>query len=213
MDKFIADIRKDYTLNGLAEQDVLEHPIKQFKKWFDEAIISEVHEPNGMIVSTINSNSRPSSRVVLLKGIDDLGLVFFTNYNSQKGQDMLFNPFVALNFWWIELERQVRIEGKIEKTSEIESEEYFKSRPRGSQIGAWVSEQSHIIESREVLEARQAQLEEKYKDQEIPRPPHWGGYRVVPDLFEFWQGRASRLHDRLQYKLENGIWTLERLSP
>ena len=213
MDKYIADIRKDYTLNGLSEQDVLENPIQQFKKWFDEAIESKILEPNGMVISTINPDFRLSSRVVLLKGLDERGFVFYSNYNSHKGQNIAQNPTVAVNFWWVELERQVRIEGRIEKTTEAESDEYFNSRPRGSQLGAWVSEQSMVIESREILEKRQTELEKKFDNQLIPRPAHWGGYRVVPDLIEFWQGRSSRLHDRLRYKLENSIWTLERLSP
>ncbi len=210
----IADIRKDYTLNGLDKSDVSETPFKQFQKWFDEAIDSQILEPNGMVLSTITETMRLKSRVVLLKGFDERGFVFFTNYNSTKGQNIAHNPTATLNFWWVALERQVRIEGQIVKVSEQESDQYFSSRPRGSQIGAWVSEQSTVIENREVLTQRQAELEAQFEGKAIPRPAHWGGYRLVPDCIEFWQGRSSRLHDRLRYSLtDSQIWTIERLAP
>ncbi len=210
----IADIRKDYTLNGLDISEVFNNPFDQFQKWFDEAVASQILEPNGMVLSTITENLRLKSRVVLLKGFDERGFVFFTNYNSTKGQNIAHNPTATLNFWWVALERQVRIEGQIVKVSEQESDQYFNSRPRGSQIGAWVSEQSAVIANREVLTQRQAELEAQFEGQAIPRPAHWGGYRLVPDCIEFWQGRSSRLHDRIRYSLTEGqVWTIERLSP
>ncbi len=209
----IADIRKDYTLNGLDISEVAETPFDQFKKWFDEAIDSQILEPNGMVLSTITETMRLKSRVVLLKGFDERGFTFFTNYTSTKGQNIAHNPVASLNFWWVALERQVRIEGQIIKISEQESDQYFDSRPRGSQIGAWVSDQSAIIENREVLSDRQAKLEAQYTDKPIPRPAHWGGYRLVPDSIEFWQGRSSRLHDRIRYRLVDSTWVIERLAP
>ncbi len=209
----ISAIRKDYTLDGLYERDVLENPIEQFKIWFQNAIDAQIPEPNGMVLSTIQANGRPVSRVVLLKGIDDKGFIFFTNYLSGKGKNLSKIPAASLNFWWVEMERQVRIEGLIEKTTEKESDDYFNSRPRGSQLGAWISEQSNVIESREVLEMRQKELEIKFGGQAILRPAHWGGFRLIPDSIEFWQGRSSRLHDRLRYQLKNNIWKIERLSP
>jgi pyridoxamine 5'-phosphate oxidase len=210
----IADIRKDYTLNGLDISEVFKNPFDQFQKWFDEAIDSQILEPNGMVLSTITETMRLKSRVVLLKGFDERGFTFFTNYNSTKGQNIAHNPTATLNFWWVALERQVRIEGQIIKTSEQESDQYFNSRPRGSQIGAWVSEQSAVIENREVLTQRQAELEAQFEGLAIPWPAHWGGYRLIPDYIEFWQGRSSRLHDRIRYSLIDGkVWTIERLSP
>jgi pyridoxamine 5'-phosphate oxidase len=209
----LADLRKDYTLNGLSEQDVLENPLAQFQKWFNEALSAGVAEANGMVLSTVSGDGRPHSRVVLVKGVDQKGFVFFTNYQSKKGQEIVDNQHVALNFWWVELERQVRIEGRVEQVSSAESDDYFDIRPRGSQLGAWVSAQSQVIESRETLDVRQKELEEQYAKLPIPRPPHWGGYRVIPDKIEFWQGRSSRLHDRLVYRLDGSVWIIERLSP
>ncbi len=209
----IADIRKDYTLNGLDISEVAETPFDQFKKWFDEAIASQILEPNGMVLSTITETMRLKSRVVLLKGFDERGFTFFTNYTSTKGQNIAHSPVASLNFWWVALERQVRIEGQIIKISEQESDQYFDSRPRGSQIGAWVSDQSAIIENREVLSDRQAELEAQFEGRAIPRPAHWGGYRLVPDSIEFWQGRSSRLHDRIRYRLVDSTWVIERLAP
>lgn len=209
----IAHLRKDYTLNGLRKEDVLENPIDQFKRWFAEALASQVVEPNGMVLSTIGRDGYPHGRVVLLKDVDTRGFSFYTNYLSHKGDDLAQHPVASLTFWWPELERQVRIIGKVEKVDSAESDAYFAIRPRGSQIGAWVSEQSQTIANREVLEEKLAALEAQFSDQTIPRPPHWGGYRVLPHQIEFWQGRPSRLHDRLCYTYESNEWKLERLSP
>lgn len=209
----IAHLRKDYTLNGLRKEDVLENPIDQFKRWFSEALASQVLEPNGMILSTIGRDGYPHGRVVLLKDVDARGFSFYTNYLSHKGDDLAQHPVASLTFWWPELERQVRIVGKVEKVETSESDAYFSIRPRGSQIGAWVSEQSQTIANRKVLEEKLASLEVQFADQDIARPPHWGGYRVLPHQIEFWQGRPSRLHDRLCYTYESNEWKLERLSP
>jgi len=209
----IAHLRKDYTLNGLDQQDILNNPIDQFRKWFDESLSAEVIEPNGMFLSTISPEGYPQGRIVLLKEVDDNGFTFYTNYNSQKGNDLAVCPFASLTFWWAELERQVRIVGRVEKVSEQESDAYFSIRPRGSQLGAWVSTQSKVIENREVLTDKLAKFEGQFANQPIPRPPHWGGYRVIPREIEFWQGRPSRLHDRIRYQNQNNEWKIERLSP
>lgn len=209
----IAHLRKDYTLNGLRKEDVLENPIEQFKRWFAEALASQVIEPNGMVLSTIGRDGYPHGRVVLLKDVDARGFSFYTNYLSHKGDDLAQNPVASLTFWWPELERQVRIIGKVEKVEASESDAYFAVRPRGSQIGAWVSEQSQTIADRKVLEEKLAVLEVQFANQAVVRPPHWGGYRVLPHQIEFWQGRPSRLHDRLCYTYESNEWKLERLSP
>ncbi|TAE55331.1 MAG: pyridoxamine 5'-phosphate oxidase [Bacteroidetes bacterium] len=210
----VAHIRKDYLLKRLDEHETQADPILQFEQWFQEAIRAEVPEPNAMSLSTVEQG-RPSSRIVLLKGFDSQGFVFYTNYLSRKGGEIASNPFVALNFFWPDLERQVRIEGLAGKTSAAESDAYYQSRDRGSRIGAWASPQSRVIPAREFLEARVAEVSSQFEGQElIPRPEHWGGYRVVPDYLEFWQGRKSRLHDRLTYRLsENGVWQRERLAP
>lgn len=214
MDTTVADLRKEYTLQGLKETDVDANPFKQFQTWFSQALQAQLPEPNAMTVATIGSDGKPSARIVLLKDFDENGFVFYTNYDSNKGQQLAKNPWAALVFWWPELERQVRIEGPVEKVSAQESDTYFHSRPIGSQIGAWVSEQSQVISGREVLENRLQELTAKYEGQEVPRPPHWGGYRVTPKEIEFWQGRPSRLHDRLIYKLlDNSNWSIQRLSP
>ncbi|GLU56094.1 pyridoxamine 5'-phosphate oxidase [Dyadobacter frigoris] len=212
MNQKIANIRADYSQNGLHESELNANPLKQFNKWFDEVLKSELSESNAMLLSTVN-NGRPTGRIVLLKGVDEDGFTFYTNYESKKGQEIEANPQVALTFFWKELERQVRIEGKIEKTSEKDSDDYFAIRPRGSQIGAWVSHQSEVIENREFLEEKQKSFEQEFEGVTVPRPPHWGGYRVIPDYVEFWQGRPSRLHDRLAYVLKDGVWVTERLSP
>lgn len=209
----IAHLRKDYTLNGLRKEDVLENPIDQFKRWFAEALASQVLEPNGMVLSTIGRDGYPHGRVVLLKDVDARGFSFYTNYLSHKGDDLTQHPVASLTFWWPELERQVRIVGKVEKVETAESDAYFAVRPRGSQIGAWVSEQSQTIANRKVLEEKLAELEAQFANQAVVRPPHWGGYRVLPHQIEFWQGRPSRLHDRLCYTYESYEWKLERLSP
>lgn len=208
----VADLRKDYALRSLDERDVAGTPLVQFGTWLEEAIRAEVPEPTAMSLSTVDARGRPAGRIVLLKGVDERGFVFYTNYESRKGRDLVAHPAAALTFMWKELERQVRIEGTIEKVSAAESDAYYESRPLGSRIGAWASPQSEVLESRAWLEQRWEELAAKYGDNP-PRPPQWGGYRVVPDWLEFWQGRRSRLHDRIAYRLENGKWTLSRLAP
>lgn len=213
----IADMRKDYKLASLDEKNVSHNPIAQFEKWFNEAVNAEVLEPTAMTLATasIQSNGvvRPSARIVLLKGYDANGFVFFTNYKSHKALALASNNSAGLLFHWKELERQVRIEGKVEKVSESESDEYFTSRPLLSRLGAWASQQSEVITSREQLE-KQFTIEKEKFGENVPRPPHWGGYRLFPDHFEFWQGRESRLHDRICYELANGtMWKVNRLSP
>jgi pyridoxamine 5'-phosphate oxidase len=211
----IAQLRKEYTAHTLDQSDVDSDPLIQFKQWMVEAVDSEVPEPNAMVLATVGKDSRPSARVVLLKDIEGGSFVFYTNYNSEKGQELAAHPYAALNFNWLELQRQVRIEGKVEKVSEEVSTAYFQSRPRGSQIGAWASPQSTIIEDRSILEKNVEELKEKYNEHEVlPKPPHWGGYALKPDLIEFWQGRPSRLHDRIRYRLdEKGEWMIDRLAP
>lgn len=210
----IADLRENYTQAGLSQADVASDPISQFQTWFDAAVSAQLPEPNAMTLATVSRDARPSARIVLLKGLDQRGFVFYTNYNSRKGQQLAANSWASLVFVWLSLERQVRVEGQVEKVSDEETEQYFHSRPRGSQIGAWVSEQSSVIRDRQVLESELARLEQQYQDQPIPRPPHWGGFRVKPNWVEFWQGRPNRLHDRIGYQLEaNQHWTISRLAP
>ena len=210
----IEALRRDYRSHQLDLSQVNEDPILQFREWFGAALEAEVPEPNAMTLATVGPNHRPSARTVLVKGFDQKGFVFYTNYESQKGKELLANPFAALVFCWLELERQVRIEGKVEKISRADSLQYFTSRPKGSQIGAWASPQSEVIAGRGVMEELQKELEEKYAAAEsLPLPPHWGGYVVIPDKIEFWQGRSSRLHDRLRYTLEGGEWRIDRLAP
>jgi pyridoxamine 5'-phosphate oxidase len=219
--KRLANLRKDYARASLDVSDVKANPVDQFQHWFEEAQRAEVLEPNAMTLATIDPDGRPSARIVLIKGIDARGISFFTNYNSRKGQAIAANPYASLVFFWPELERQVRIDGKVEKVSADESEEYYHSRPLGSKLGAWASPQSDVIPDRAWLEARQKELEQSFPEKsslEPPRPEHWGGYRLIPDRFEFWQGRPSRLHDRIQYRLsprlfESGQWAIERLAP
>lgn len=214
MDKAIADLRQDYTLEDLSETEVNSNPFVQFKEWFSQALSAKILEPNAMTLATTTKDGKPSARMVLLKDFDERGFVFFTNYNSQKGQELAENPQAALVFWWAELERQVRIYGRVEKISETESDKYFYSRPSNSRLGAWASNQSQVIESREILEQQLEELKEKYQNQDMPRPSHWGGIRVIPTEIEFWQGRSSRLHDRLLYtRIEDNSWKIERLSP
>ena len=209
----IADLRKSYERAALNESDSLADPRLQFEHWLNQAIEAEIPEPNAMTLATVSSDLRPSTRVVLIKGVDARGIVWYTNYNSRKGQELAGNPFAALQFHWVELERVVRIEGQVEKVSADESDAYFNSRPLDSRIGAWASPQSEPISGREVLVAAAA----KYGAQFLlnpPRPPHWGGYRLVPEQWEFWQGRKSRLHDRLRYTpAADGAWHRERLAP
>lgn len=209
----ISDIRKEYTRHTLSENDVAASPFEQFNKWFHEALHGGLPEPTAMNLATVGADGRPSSRIVLLKHIDT-GFVFFTNYGSRKGQDLQHNPYAALTFHWVELERQVRIEGKTEMVEASLSDEYFNSRPLMSRIGAIASEQSRPLPNREALEDRMRALEAQYANQEPPRPHNWGGYRLIPDYFEFWQGRRSRLHDRIVYELtDNNSWKIYRLAP
>ncbi len=211
----LADLRINYSRASLDEAEAAPSPFAQFDRWFKEALAAKLPEPNTMTLATVGDDGRPSARIVLIKAVDDRGFVFFTNYESRKGRDLDANPHAALLFYWIELERQVRIEGHIEKTTEEESDRYFASRPLGSRIGAWASEQSTVIDSRATLEAREKDVSARFGDNP-PRPPHWGGYRLVPDALEFWQGRPSRLHDRLLYTRDDTAphgWTISRLSP
>ena len=199
---------------SLSEDDVAGDPFRQFDRWWEEALRSDIDEVNAMVLSTVSSGGRPSSRVVLLKGYDDRGFVFFTNYESRKGNEIGANPDVSLLFFWKELERQVRIEGSCSKVSEEESDAYFNTRPEGSKVGAWASPQSRRIESRDRIEENLRAVSERFHDMALPRPPHWGGYRVSPRSFEFWQGRESRLHDRIHYETGiDGSWTVSRLAP
>lgn len=210
----IADIRKEYKMQILLETDVALSPFVQFERWWDAAVKSEIDEVNAMTLATAGTNALPSARIVLLKGFNEDGFVFFTNYESHKGRDLNENPNACLLFFWKELERQVRISGKVKKLSTAESDEYFSSRPEGSRIGAWASPQSRVISNREVIDENIIKYHKQFENGDIPRPPHWGGYLVVPDVMEFWQGRPNRLHDRIQYsKSENESWKIERLAP
>jgi pyridoxamine 5'-phosphate oxidase len=213
MDNDIAALRKSYERAELDETSTQADPLAQFSRWFSEALKSQLPEPNAMTLATVGENGRPSTRVVLIKAFDARGITWYTNYESRKGRELAANPFAALQFHWAELERVVRIEGRVEKTSAAESDEYFASRPLDSRIGAWASPQSQVIESRGVLMANVARCAAKFM-LHPPRPPHWGGFRLVPDAWEFWQGRKSRLHDRLRYRrLDDGTWLRERLAP
>jgi pyridoxamine 5'-phosphate oxidase len=207
----IADLRKDYTRDGLASGDP--NPFRQFELWFEQALAAQLLEPNAMTLATVTAEGKPDARIVLLKGFDDRGFVFYTNFRSHKGQQLAANPHAALVFLWGDLERQVRIVGSVEKATNEEADNYFYSRPLGSRLGAWASTQSEVVPSREHLLERMTEFEAQYQDREIPRPEHWGGFRVIPTEFEFWQGRPSRLHDRLRYRLQNGEWGVDRLAP
>lgn len=209
----LAHLRKSYERSELEEQQAAEQPLRQFEQWLNEALAAKVPEPNAMTVATVSPEGRPSTRVVLIKGCDARGLVWYTNYESRKGRELAANPFAALQFHWVELERVVRVEGRVEPVSAEESDTYFQSRPLDSRLGAWASPQSSVISSRAVLVANGAKAAAQF-GLHPPRPPHWGGYRLVPDTWEFWQGRKSRLHDRLRYRLqEDGRWLRERLAP
>jgi pyridoxamine 5'-phosphate oxidase len=209
----VSSLRQEYANTGLRETDVYRDPIVQFHAWFENAIDADLHEPNAMILATTSTDGKPSARTILLKGYSERGFVFYTNYEGRKADDLEANPMCALLFYWGELARQVRIEGQAARLSEEESDSYFASRPRGSRLGAWASEQSRPVENRSILEERVRMLETEYEGREIPRPPFWGGYRVEPDTIEFWQGRENRLHDRLLYLRNEGGWKIERLQP
>lgn len=214
MTSHVANLRRNYSRTALTESETDPNPLIQFQTWFDQALNADLPEPNAMTLATADSQGKPSARIVLLKGLDETGFVFYTNYKSYKAQQLAENPAAALVFWWVELERQVRIEGTVEKVSQAESEQYFASRPIGSQLGAWASPQSRVIESRRVLEEKSWELEQKYYNKPIPKPSHWGGYRLIPTEIEFWQGRPNRLHDRLHYRQQSdGSWLRERLAP
>jgi pyridoxamine 5'-phosphate oxidase len=209
----LQNLRQEYRSSELLQQDVDQNPMDQFKKWFTDALNAQLYEPNVMTLATADPYGKPSARIVLLKGFDEHGFNFYTNYDSKKGSELKQNPQAALVFFWAELERQVRIEGMVSKLDPEVSTEYFHSRPKGSQIGAMVSPQSQVISSREALEQQVLALKAQYADLEVPRPDHWGGYLVEPQHIEFWQGRPSRLHDRISYDLVDGVWIINRLAP
>jgi len=209
----IQNLRQDYRSATLSEDEIDKDPIQQFSKWFQEALAANLYEPNVMTLATADSYGKPSARILLLKGFDQKGFVFFTNYESRKGRELLENPQASLVFFWAELERQIRIEGMVSKIDEADSAAYFHSRPKGSQIGALASPQSSIIPDRKILEEQVSLLTETYAEIEVPKPGYWGGYLVEPQHIEFWQGRPSRLHDRITYDLVEGIWTINRLAP
>ncbi len=210
----LAELRKEYALAGLSEKDLARDPVRQFEKWFQEVEAAKIPEPNAAVLATAARDGRPSARMVLLKGVDGRGFVFYTNYDSRKGRELEANPRAAFVFPWIALERQVIVEGAVTRVAREESEAYFHSRPRASQLAAWASPQSSIIAGRDALDDAMKAMEKKYSGREAPLPANWGGFRIVPETVEFWQGRRSRLHDRLRYRREaNGAWVIERLAP
>jgi pyridoxamine 5'-phosphate oxidase len=210
----MGSLRQDYTAHGFRRADLDPDPIRQFTLWFTDAAQAGIRDANAMSLATATSKGEPSVRIVLLKSFDERGFVFFTNHASEKGKHLEANPRAALALWWVQLERQIRIAGEVERTSREESEHYFHSRPPGSQLGAWVSRQSEVIDSRQILDARLAKMKERYGSGKIPLPPHWGGYRVKPQVIEFWQGRPDRLHDRFRYtRRPGGQWQIDRLAP
>lgn len=211
--KSIHNLRREYKLNKLSEETVHKSPIKQFGNWFSTVIKIKLNEPNAMVLATSDKKVKPSARVVLLKGFSKDGFIFFTNYNSSKGKSLKDNPSASLLFFWAELERQVRVEGKVKKLSRADSQKYFDSRPLNSRIAAWASEQSKIIPDRQFIEERFEELRNQFKEKKIPAPPYWGGFILVPEYFEFWQGRENRLHDRICYKKQKGKWKIFRLAP
>ena len=210
----ISDLREDYTKHALRATDLSADPFAQFEQWFQQAEECEVQEPNAMCLATVSADGQPSTRVVLLKAFSNKGLVFYTNYESRKASELEANPKVAANFLWLPLQRQVNVTGRVERVSKVEALKYFISRPLASRLGAWSSPQSQVITSRQILEAKLDQMKRKFADGEVPLPDHWGGYRIVPETFEFWQGGSGRLHDRFMYRLDAaGGWTSERLAP
>lgn len=208
----LADLRRDFAVGGLSESDIAANPFEQFAAWMNDALKADIIDANAMTVSTVGEDGRPSVRVVLLKYYGEEGFAFFTNYESKKGRDLTANPFAAMHFFWPQLDRQIAVYGRVEKTSRDESEKYFNSRPVDSRIAAWASAQSSVIESREVLDKRFEEHKERFGD-DVPLPPFWGGFRLTPDKFEFWQGRQNRLHDRICYQQDDDAWTITRLSP
>ncbi|HKX63606.1 MAG TPA: pyridoxamine 5'-phosphate oxidase [Verrucomicrobiae bacterium] len=209
----ISHLRREYTQAGLSEQDLQPGPQEQFRRWIQDAIDGELTEPNAAVLATVDEQGQPSTRVVLVKGVDERGFSFFTNYESRKGRELAANPRAALTFPWVEMERQVCITGRVTQLPREESDAYFRTRPRGSRLGAWASKQSEVIADRTILEQRLADLDREYPGNDIPMPPTWGGYVLAPDAVEFWQGRHSRLHDRLVYTRQAGSWKVHRLSP
>lgn len=210
---YVASLRHDYVTQGLRRSELDPDPFKQFGAWFTAAVESGIRDVNAMALATAGSDGRPSVRIVLLKGFGHEGFTFFSNYDSEKGRQLAENPYAELVIYWPQLERQVRVRGTVEKTSREESQRYFHSRPVGSQLGAWVSRQSEVIDGRRVLDARLAEMSERFSAGEIPLPPHWGGYRLTPQTIEFWQGRPNRLHDRFRYSRSADAWEIERLAP
>ena len=210
----LTGLRSEYGAHGLRRADLHSDPVEQFSAWFSAALAANIRDANAMSLATATPDGKPSARIVLLKGFDERGFVFFTNHDSEKGQQLEVNPFAALVFYWVELERQVRICGPVERTSREDSAAYFHSRPVGSRLGAWASKQSEVIDARQILQSRLSQMTERFEGGEIPLPPHWGGYRVKPDKIEFWQGRPNRLHDRFRYlRRTDGTWQIDRLAP